>query len=210
MAAPRRKTYKAPSWSPRRGHYAAQGLGGGGLGAWTGAPTTTFSEGAASALRPMKTPFERIRTATRIAVRRDPVANHVRRMMTGKAPRTTAVLTSPFRGGAKLTGVAGRGLQKLTRMTPKFVRSAGKLGIAGGLVLGGIAMVGFGMMRGAARAASDVVTRRKIQDQRFARNITMMSRLGYTSGTSSMDRFGHTVGLTQALSANRHGRGGGY
>ena len=87
-------------------------------------------------------------------------------------------------------------------------RIMAKGGMFGALAAGGIAMLGIGLMRGAMNAASEVVTQRQIQDQRYARNITMMSRLGYSSGTSQMNRFRHTAGLTQALSANRHGRGG--
>lgn len=81
-------------------------------------------------------------------------------------------------------------------------------GLGAGLLIGAVAMVGIGIMKGAMNASTQIVAQRQMQDQRFARNITMMSRLGYTTGTSSMNRYGHTIGLSQALSRNRHGRGG--
>ena len=88
------------------------------------------------------------------------------------------------------------------------LRRVGRVGMTGLLAVGAAAMVGVGLMKGVLNASTKIVAERQMQDQRYARNITMMSRLGYTSGTSSMNRYNHTVGLSQSLSANRHGRGG--
>jgi hypothetical protein len=101
---------------------------------------------------------------------------------------------------------------KMIRNHNSVIRKIGRpilsKGLGAGLVLGAVAMFGVGMMKGAMNASTQIVAQRQMQDQRFARNITMMSRLGYTSGTSSMNKYSHTTGLSQALSRNRHGRGG--
>lgn len=96
---------------------------------------------------------------------------------------------------------------KIAPMKP-FIRKVGRGGLGLGLWVGAGAMVALGFMKGVNNASREIVAQRQMQDQRYARNITMMSRLGYTTGTSSMNRYNHTVGLSQALSANRHGRGG--
>jgi hypothetical protein len=90
----------------------------------------------------------------------------------------------------------------------RVVRGVGRGGLRLGIGVGAIAMIGLGVIKGMGNASREIVAQRQMQDQRYARNITMMSRLGYTTGTSSMNRYNHTVGLSQALSANRHGRGG--
>lgn len=101
---------------------------------------------------------------------------------------------------------------KLIRKNNTFVRRVGRTSIrkafSAGLVLGTVSLLGVALMKGVLNTASQIVAQRHIQDQRYARNITMMSRLGFSYGTSSMNRYGHTIGLSQALSRNRHGRGG--
>lgn len=113
------------------------------------------------------------------------VTKKMNKMATAARRRTASRLTLPRAGG--------------------FTRFGG---YALGLAVGAVAMVGVGMMKGAQSASTELVAQRQMQDQRYARNITMMSRLGYTTGTSSMNKYNHTMGLSQALSANRHGRGG--
>lgn len=91
--------------------------------------------------------------------------------------------------------------------TPRAPSFKGLLGYGAGLAIGSLAMLSVGIMKGALNTSAEIVAQRQMQDQRYARNITMMSRLGYTTGTSSMNKYNHTVGLSQALSRNRHGRG---
>lgn len=104
----------------------------------------------------------------------------------GKAhPRTAAFV----KGGAKLGGAAMR-----------------KVGVPTLLGVGALGMVGVGMMRGAMNQGRDIVFDRYMQDQRYSRNILTNSRLGRSAGTRNMNRYGSTQGLSQALSASRHGR----
>lgn len=157
---------------------------------------------------PVNSPFAKTLNAARSAFRNDSVIKDFRNRLSNK-PSFIGKVESIGKGAIKRTAA----MQKaISRRTPRWVKPATKRlmsgGIYGGLALGAIAMVGIGIMRGAMNQATEVVNQRYIEDQRFARNITMMSRLGYSSGTSSMNRFNHTAGLSQALSANRHGRGG--
>lgn len=128
---------------------------------------------------------------------------------TGAALTKKAMATSTGRIAAK---GARSGLNVTRRIASNNIAkgigsTVAKSGMLGGIALGAVAMIGVGIMKGAANASREIVAERAVQDQRYARNITMMSRLGYTSGTNRLQRYGHTVGLSQALAANRHGRG---
>jgi hypothetical protein len=66
-------------------------------------------------------------------------------------------------------------------------------------------MFGIGMMRGAINRGREIVFDRYMQDQRYSRNMLTNSRLGLASGTGKMMMGGSTMGLSNALSARRHG-----
>lgn len=145
---------------------------------------------------PMTT-FSKLTRNTMSAFKKDPLVKLGTKLL-GRQPRplmerATKVISGETR------------LRKVTRSVP--FKTFRKLGMFGALTTGAVAMLGIGLMKGVSNASQAIIAERQIQDQRYARNITMMSRLGYTTGTNRLDRYNHTVGLSQALSANRHGRG---
>jgi len=146
--------------------------------------------------------FAKFSTATRRAVHDSWIRKGVSRAFQGHESSWIV------RAGASLSkwpGGINKGLEGPARLAGRLLGHR-RLGILG-LAVGAIAMVGVGIMRGVNNASQDIVAQRYIQDQRYARNITMMSRLGYSSGTSQMNNYNHTDGLALSLSSNRHGRG---
>ena len=142
------------------------------------------------------------------AIKGDPVPKFLAKTMPHAIGSTTKKMYNAMGGPA-----ISRSIKYGAKLGSKFVRNpmirkAAGISMKAGIAIGGLAMVAVGMMNGANNAAQNIVAQRYIQDQRYSRNITMMSRLGYSSGTNSMNRYNHTAGLSQALSANRHGRGG--
>lgn len=109
------------------------------------------------------------------------------------------------------TSKIGRTVKKASNFSGKAMgkvfnpKVRGILGV-GGLLTAGAAMVGVGLMRGAINGAQDIVAERYMQDQRFARNIVMNTRVGRAASNARSNRYGHLDGLSQALSAGRHGR----
>lgn len=149
------------------------------------------------------------------AFKRDPLTQALSAKLEGKPFfKTWTEKLFPKKAGPILKG-AGRmryGLSKYAvspiRKVGRAATAAGRVTLPMGLAVGAVAMIGVGMMKGLTNASREIVAERQLQDQRYARNITMMSRLGYNVGTRRMNRYNNTAGLSQALSANRHGRGG--
>lgn len=187
----------AMPWKP--GQY--EQIFGGGQAADTAAKTTvnnTFSK--------MK------RGTTRSVHRMMNSVNNTMTMRTGKLG--VKFIGKPLMNKAirakKLIGKAGvpakatyRGINAMRRALPGPVK---KLGIVGGFVAAGAAMMGVGMMRGAYNAANDIMAERYLADQRMSRNILMNTRVGYSHSQAQTNRYGQLNGLAQALNAGRHGR----
>lgn len=136
------------------------------------------------------------------AIKKDPVF---------KFERTAVRFAREMWYGAKYSA-EGQVLSRVAAGTKKAFLSPGgqivrKAGFLGMLAVGGAAMVGIGMMRGALDASKDVVMERYLQDQRYSRNMLMNSRVGYSMGSQSMNRHGNLNGLALALHTGRHGRG---
>lgn len=152
---------------------------------------------------------------------KDPVANLRSKPMDGIFTRGAKFTMNAFHKSPTVKFIKNRFKPKVFNEATvnKFVKSAksplrmitrtvgrGTMGL--GIGLGVTAMLSVGLMKGMVNSSQQIVAERQMQDQRYARNITMMSRLGYTTGTSSMNKYNHTTGLSLALSSNRHGRGG--
>lgn len=161
--------------------------------------------------------FSRLVKGTMSGFKKDPTVGFIKNRLEGIPiiPKYTGGIIKGYAGaipGARLAGrigrYAGRPLGKALGMSLRGVGAAAKFSFPIGLAVGALAMVGVGFMKGVNNASREIIAQRQIQDQRYARNITMMSRLGYTVGTSTMNRYNHTIGLSQSLNANRHGRGG--
>lgn len=156
----------------------------------------------------VRTPFEKFSTMIRRAFRTDVGARWIKSHLRDKG-LTKMTTYEEFMHKRLFPKHESRSiLRKASKRTiikpPKWRTRVS----VGGLAVGAVAMIGLGIMKGMYNASQDIVNQRYINDQRYARNITMMSRVGYTLGSSSMNRFQHTAGLAQALSATRHGRGG--
>jgi hypothetical protein len=75
-----------------------------------------------------------------------------------------------------------------------------------GILLGTSAMLSVGIMRGAMTQSRDILYERYMQDTRYSRNMLLnASRVGVGMG-SRFDQYGSTMGLSNSLSATRHGR----
>jgi len=75
-----------------------------------------------------------------------------------------------------------------------------------GLALGVAAMVGIGVMKGAMNESRNIVYERYMQDMTYSRSMVGQSRVGLAHGTHNMLNNNGTQGLSNSLSATRHGR----
>jgi len=73
------------------------------------------------------------------------------------------------------------------------------------VALGGLSMLSVGMMRGATSQARDILYQRYMQDARYSRNmLTNATRTGAGLGYR-FDKYNSVAGLSNAMSARRHG-----
>lgn len=72
------------------------------------------------------------------------------------------------------------------------------------LVVGATAMAALGIMNGAMNQANEIMYQRYLTDQRYSRNIMKNASLGKASKGPRLS-MGNHVGLSIALSRNRHG-----
>lgn len=75
-----------------------------------------------------------------------------------------------------------------------------------GLALGVVAMAGIGIMKGAMNESRNIVYERYMQDMTYSRSMVGQSRVGLAHGTHNMLNNNGTQGLSNSLSATRHGR----
>ena len=110
----------------------------------------------------------------------------------------------PFLGNV-VKGVAWDGPRKLKNLAKALPAPIKKAGLFGTVLLGATAMFGIGMMKGAMNQSRDIVYERYMQDQAVGKNMLNNTRLGLSAGTSRMQTYGHTTGLSNSLSRTRHG-----
>jgi hypothetical protein len=90
------------------------------------------------------------------------------------------------------------------RAIPTAIRKGG-IFKAGAIGVGAVAMLGVSILKGAMNQSRDIVYDRYMQDQSMSKNLLNSTRLGLASGTSRMQNYGSTTGLSNALSKSRHG-----
>lgn len=100
--------------------------------------------------------------------------------------------------GSSLLGLAKKGVHAY-RKTPRLLKG-------GGLAAGAVAMLGIGILKGAFNESNEIAYERYMEDMYTTKDILNTSRLGLASGTSRMQNYGSTMGLSNALSRTRHGR----
>lgn len=123
-------------------------------------------------------------------------------------PKTTfgRAIKATSKGAVKAPGKfigAAKASRRMYKSIPKPVR---KMGLVGGLALGATAMLGVSVLKGAMDTGKQIAYQRYMQDQAISRDVLTSTRLGNSSGTNRMLGYGGTVGLSNALSATRHGR----
>jgi len=84
-------------------------------------------------------------------------------------------------------------------------RNMKKYSKVGAVTLGAVGSIGLGMMRGMMNTAREYQHDRYMQDYSYSRNMMLNSKLGRSTGASNSMRFKSTYGLSNALSARRHG-----
>jgi hypothetical protein len=107
--------------------------------------------------------------------------------------------------GKMVKGVAWSGPRKLKKLASALPTTIKRAGLFGTVLLGATAMFGIGMMKGAMNQSRDIVYERYMQDQAIGKNMLNNTRLGVSAGTSRMQTYGHTTGLSNSLSRTRHG-----
>lgn len=110
------------------------------------------------------------------------------------------------RAAGKAMGWLGRRGVGLGKLGVKAYRATPKTFKVGGAIVGAAAMLGISMLKGAMDQSQEIVYERYMQDAATSKNMLNNTRLGLASGTSRMQNYGSTMGLTNALSRTRHGR----
>jgi hypothetical protein len=82
----------------------------------------------------------------------------------------------------------------------------GNFALGSTIALGAISSASLGLMNGMNNQARDYTHDRYIQDYTYSRSVLTNSRIGRSTGTRALDRYGSTLGLSNSLSATRHGR----
>jgi hypothetical protein len=132
----------------------------------------------------------------------------IKRSMTGPKvmPVSKFKPNSTRRMQARLTTLNNRARGKsIVKGGPNMMRAVGTTAAWGSVALGGAAMLSAGIMKGAMGESRQILYERYMQDTRYSRNMIQNARLGNAMG-SRFDSYGSTMGLSNALSATRHGR----
>ena len=176
---------------------------------------------------------DQVRLAAQSRIKKDPTARGVARKMfkdikkynrnigataktigTSIGSKITPIINSragkvAARGGKLLgkivKGATWSGPKKLRNFTKALPTAIKRTGLFGTVLLGATAMLGLGMMKGAMNQSRDIVYERYMQDQAVGKNMLNNTRLGVSAGTSRMQSYGHTTGLSNSLSRTRHG-----
>lgn len=109
-------------------------------------------------------------------------------------------LASGARPFIRLGQAGGRTAAKLARTRIGKATTRGMFGV------GAIGMVGYQVMKGGMDGARDMVHERYMQDYTYSRSVLHNSRVGLSSGTNRMLKYGGHQGLSLGLSRTRHGR----
>jgi len=118
---------------------------------------------------------------------------------------------------ARATKATGRGAVGLTKFFGRMGSGAAKIGAGvyrstprpvkfGAAAVGAVAMLGVSMLKGGMNESNDIVYERYMQDAAISKNMLNNTRLGLAAGTSRMQNYGSTMGLSNAMSRTRHGR----
>jgi hypothetical protein len=129
-----------------------------------------------------------------------------RNMVGATSPVDTLRPNSGRKIKTRLTAVNNRARGKsIVKGGPNIMRAVGTTVAWGGLALGAGAMLSAGIMKGAMGESRQILYERYMQDTRYSRNMIQNARLGNAMG-SRFGQYGSTMGLSNALSATRHGR----
>lgn len=122
-------------------------------------------------------------------------------------PRTTPykAVSAMIGGAAKGTKMLGKGLLGGAKLGARAYRSTPRPVKVGGMIAGAVAMLGVSMLKGALNQSREIVYERYMQDAAVSKNMLNNTRLGLASGTSRMQNYGSTMGLSNAMSRTRHG-----
>jgi hypothetical protein len=127
------------------------------------------------------------------------------------SPKTTPY-KSIYKGVAAMTGkvtssskAVGKGMFSASKFGARLYRATPRPIKTGGMIVGAVAMLGVSMLKGALNQSREIVYERYMQDAAVSKNMLNNTRLGLASGTSRMQNYGSTMGLSNAMSRTRHG-----